>query len=320
MPALSSATIVITTKDRRDDLREALSGCLAQTADVDVLVIDDGSSDGTAQMVAREFPTVRLHRSDVSRGLIVQRTTAATLTSASVIVSIDDDARLVSPNTIEQTLEDFDDPRIGAVAIPYVDVRRSDAARQRAPDRARTWVTDTYIGTAHALRRDVFLSLGGYRASFLHMVEEPEFCTRMLAAGFVVRLGTADELHHLETSQERVFAKNVRLGVRNQLLDAWYNTPTTYLPGRLARVLARSALDSLRWRHPGAAAAGTWQALRQAVAERDERSPVTADVWRLLVDLRRRGPLPIEAVEQRLPPVRRGDAGYADRPDEPLRT
>jgi glycosyltransferase involved in cell wall biosynthesis len=317
---VSAATIVITTKDRRDDLREALRGCLSQTADVDVLVIDDGSSDGTSEMVKREFPEVRLQRSDVSRGLVVQRTAAATLASAPVIVSIDDDARLVSRHTVAQTLEDFDDRRIGAVAIPYVDVARGAARRQRAPDDARTWVADTYIGTAHAVRRDVFLTLGGYRASFVHMVEEPEFCTRMLAAGFVVRLGRADELHHLETPRRRVLARNIRLVVRNQLLDAWHNTPARYLPGRVAGILTRSAIDSVRWRHPGAAAAGAWQAVRQAVAARHERAPVSADVWRLLVDLRRHGPLPIQAIEQRLPPASLDSAGYAHRPDEPLRS
>jgi glycosyltransferase involved in cell wall biosynthesis len=315
---VSRATVVITTKDRRDDLRAALAGCLEQTADVDVLVIDDGSVDGTAEMVRGDFPGVRLHRSETSRGLIAQRTAAATMTSAPVIVSVDDDARLVSPHTIEQTLEELDHPRIGAVAIPYVDVRRGDALRQRAPDGGR-WVTDTYIGTAHALRRDVFLALGGYRDSFVHMGEEPELCTRMLAAGYVVRLGTADELHHLETPRERVLARNVRLVVRNQLLDAWHNTPSRYLPGRAGKVLARSAVDSLRWRHPGAAAAGAWEALRGAAGGRHERAPVPPEVWRLLVELRREGPLPIEAIEHRLPPARPLGGGYADRPDEPLR-
>jgi glycosyltransferase involved in cell wall biosynthesis len=316
---VSRATIVITTKDRRDDLREALGGCLEQTADVDVLVIDDGSVDGTAEMVRREFPGVRLHRSESSRGLIAQRTAAAAMTSAPVIVSVDDDARLVSPHTIEQTLEAFDHPRIGAVAIPYVDVLRGRALRQRAPSGDGRWVTDTFIGTAHALRRDVFLALGGYRDSFVHMGEEPELCTRMLAAGYVVRLGTADELQHLETPRERVLARNVRLVVRNQLLDAWHNTPSRYLPGRAGKVLARSAVDSLRWRHPGAAAAGAWEAVRGAAGRRHTRAPVPAEVWRLLVELRREGPLPLEAIEQRLPPAMPLGDGYADRPDEPLR-
>jgi GT2 family glycosyltransferase len=310
---MSSATIVITTRNRRDELREALRTCQAQTADVDVLVIDDGSSDGTSEMVAAEFPDCRLQRSEVSRGLIFQRTAAATMTDAPVIVSIDDDARLMSPRTVEQTLEDFDHPRIGAVAMPYVDVRRGGIARQHAPDAHARWVADTYIGTAHALRRDVFNAVGGYRTSFVHMVEEPEFCLRMLAAGYVVRLGRAPALHHLE-SPSRVFGRNVRLLVRNQLLDAWHNTPGRYLPGRAGRILARSAIDSVRWRHPGAAAGGAWEALRDAARGDDPRAPVADDVWRLLVHLRKRGPVPLEAIVSRLPPLRSAvtERGYAD--------
>jgi glycosyltransferase involved in cell wall biosynthesis len=300
---MSDATIVITTKDRRDDLREALEGCLAQTADVETLVIDDGSTDGTADMVATKFPQVRLERSETSRGLIVQRTLAASLISTPFIVSVDDDARLPSTRTVEQTLEDFDHPRIGAVAIPYVDVIRGGARCQHPPDRENRWVGPSYVGTAHALRRDVFLALGGYRTSFVHMVEEPEFCLRMLAAGFVVRLGRADALHHLETPRQRMLARNIRLGVRNQLLDTWHNTPTRHLPERVAKILARSAFDSIRWRHPAAAAQGAWQALGR-VARGDERSAVPEDVWRVLVNLRKDGPLPLELLEARLPAPR----------------
>jgi glycosyltransferase involved in cell wall biosynthesis len=305
---VSDVTVVITTKDRRDDLREAIAGCLAQTADLDVLVIDDGSSDGTSEMVRSEFPDVRLHRSDESRGLIFQRTAAASMTDAPVIVSIDDDARLVSPHTVEQTIADFDHPRIGAVAIPYVDVLRGGARRQLPPDQTGRWITDTYIGTAHAVRRELFLRVGGYRTSFVHMGEEPELCVRLLAAGHVVRLGRADALDHLETHRGRMLARNVRLVVRNQLVDAWLNAPTRRLPGRVGRILARSAADSVRWRQPAAAAGGAWEALRAAARGSDERAPVPDEIWKLLVDLRRRGPLRLEDVEPRIAPFARVEA------------
>jgi hypothetical protein len=122
----------------------------------------------------------------------------------------------------------------------------------------------------------------------------------MLAKGFVVRLGRADALHHLETERGRMLARNVRLVVRNQLLDAWLNTPARYLPGRLARILAKSAHDSLRWRHPGAAATGVWEAARHAAGGSDRRAPVSREVWELLVDMRKRGPLRLEEVEATL--------------------
>src|SRR3954453_4896293 len=162
MPPLPAASVVITSRNRKDHLREAVASALAQDADVEVLVVDDGSTDGSGEMVQAEFPQARLIRHDESAGLIVRRTEAAQAATGDIVVSIDDDARLVSEHTVSQTLADFDHERIGAVAMPFVDVRQSPAPRQTPPDATGRWVTSSYIGTAHAVRRDVFLALGGY--------------------------------------------------------------------------------------------------------------------------------------------------------------
>ena len=41
-----AVTVVITCKDRKDDLRRALVSFMKQKAEPEILVIDDGSSDG----------------------------------------------------------------------------------------------------------------------------------------------------------------------------------------------------------------------------------------------------------------------------------
>lgn len=51
----------VPTYNRRDVLRKSLAGLLAQTRPLDdVIVVDNASTDGTAAMVADEFPSVRL--------------------------------------------------------------------------------------------------------------------------------------------------------------------------------------------------------------------------------------------------------------------
>src|SRR5688572_20321271 len=76
---IASATVVITTKNRKEELRTAIRSALDQTARPQVLVIDDGSSDGTSEMVRSEFRDVTLHRYEQSNGLIVQRNNGAKL-------------------------------------------------------------------------------------------------------------------------------------------------------------------------------------------------------------------------------------------------
>jgi glycosyltransferase involved in cell wall biosynthesis len=294
------ATVVITTKDRREDLREALVLVLAQTEPIEVLVIDDGSSDDTAAMVVEEFSEVRLERSEQSLGLITQRNRGAALASAPVVFSIDDDARLVSPLTVEQTLDDFDHPRIGAVAIPFVDVRRTTTVRQVAPDAQGRWIAPSFIGTAHAIRRRLFLELGGYRDELVQMGEEPEFCLRLLNAGYVTRLGRADKLHHLE-SPKRDTPRIVALGRRNDLLHAFWNVPLPYLPGRLAKVTVHSVWFAAVWRQPRAVFRGLAAGYREGFGEWRDRQPVSRSTYKLDHDLRKRGPVLLEEIEGLLP-------------------
>jgi glycosyltransferase involved in cell wall biosynthesis len=299
---MPDATIVITTKNRRDELREMLPSALAQTADAEVLVIDDGSTDGTSEMVREDFPEVRLDRTETSLGLIVQRSRAASLAIAPVIVSIDDDARFPSATTVAQTLIDFDHPRIGAVAIPFVDVRSTTVVRQQAPDGERRWVTSSYIGTAHAVRRDIFVALGGYRGQLRQMTEEPDFCLRLLDAGYVTRLGRADHIHHFE-SPKRDFEKLVYLGRRGDVLHGWHNVPTRYLPVRWTKVVLHSAVLARQFHETGAALRGLRDGFRDAVRYRDLRDPVRPATYRIDHELRLRGPLRLEEIEGRLPPV-----------------
>ena len=156
---MAQATVIITTKNRRYELRKAIASALGQSARPQVLVIDDGSTDGTSRMVEREFPSVLLVRSETSQGYITQRNRAAELATTPFLFSLDDDAVFSTPDIVQTTLEQFDHPRVGAVAIPFVDVSRSQSIQQRAPHPDGVYTSYTYIGTAHAVRRQLFLAL-----------------------------------------------------------------------------------------------------------------------------------------------------------------
>jgi glycosyltransferase involved in cell wall biosynthesis len=261
------ASVVITTKNRREELMKAIESAMGQRGLLEVVVIDDGSTDDTATEVERiaaengwliaegrvapedrpsevgfapsginsestgqaldgprrseigdrgkggaagldarrsaldsapeaqaldagcspldsiaAMPQLRLIRHEESRGLIVRRNEGTRVARGGVIFSLDDDAVFSSPFVVQQTLRDFSHPRIGAVAIPYIEPHKTNTEMQRAPTREDIWVTASYIGTAHAVRRDVFLALGGYREHLVHQGEEGDFCIRMLAA------------------------------------------------------------------------------------------------------------------------------------------
>jgi glycosyltransferase involved in cell wall biosynthesis len=299
MPESPPATVLITTKNRKEELRNAVASALVQSVRPEVLVVDDCSTDGTSEMIGAEFPRVRLDRAEESRGYIVQRNRGARLASAPVIVSIDDDAVFPSPATIEQTLAEFSDPRIAAVAIPYIDVHTGPTVRQRAPDPAGVYITAEYRGTAHALRRDCFLEAGGYRESLVHQTEEGDLCLRLLAAGRLIRLGAADPIHHLE-SPRRDLTRQITFNARNNLLFTWHHVPGPALPFHAGATTLNLLRHGLRTRYRLATLRGLSRAGLDIASGRAPRRPVPMDVYRLYRWLRARGATPLAEVIPRL--------------------
>jgi GT2 family glycosyltransferase len=305
------ATVLIVTKNRRDELMRAVESAFASRGVAEVIVIDDGSTDGTSELVAERFPAVRLHRDDTSRGLVVQRNVGMGMARSAVVVSIDDDAVLDSPGTIEQTLLDFDHPRIGAVAIPHVDVGLRDVPRRRPPTEGGIWVTSEFIGTAVAFRKDVFARVGGFRELLFHQGEERDFCVRMLGSGYVVRIGRGDPILHFP-SVVRDFRRMDLYGRRNIVLYAWFNEPLPGMLGRIVEMSIQGVASGVRVRRPLAALRGLGMGFMGCWTFRAERRPLPADVIRVFRRLWKRGPLPLREIEHALPPTREPEpAGQA---------
>lgn len=287
-----TATVVITTKNRKDELAVAVRSALEQRAKPQVLVIDDGSTDGTSEMLAVNFPSVVVHRNETSRGYIVQRNRGAELASGEIIFSIDDDAAFSTPYVVEQTLAAFDNPRVGAVAIPFINVKQDQVVQQKAPDTKGVYVLASYIGTAHALRRELFLQLGGYRAHLFHQGEESDFCIRLLDAGYVVAAGTADPIHHFE-SPRRSNQRMAIYGRRNDILFGWHNVPLAGLPLRWIRATAGGVLHGVKTGSPLWNLRGLINGYAACLKFARHRKPVSAKTYAMFRRLQKEGPLPI---------------------------
>lgn len=294
---------MITTKNRRADLERALRSAVAQVPAVEVIVVDDGSADGSAEMVRDRFPGVRLERFEHSAGYIVRRNQAAEMATTPVIVSIDDDAEFSSSDTVAQTVAELGHPRVGAVAIPHIDVHRSPSPVLQMPPGDGVHVGPSYVGTAHAVTRSLFLDLGGYREELVHQAEEHDFCARMLAAGWVVRLGRADPIRHYE-SPARDRGRQMFYWRRNDVLFAWHQVPLPYLVGRLAKAVIHGVVVGARERQLGPPLRGLWQGQVDFLRNMGSRAPMSRRLYRLDRALRQRRQLPLEAIEGELPAQR----------------
>ena len=191
-------SIVITTKNRKDELAKALVSALNQNA-YEVIVWDDGSTDGTADFVAQHFTSVQLVRSNVSVGLINARNQLAQIATGYLLFSIDDDAVFSEVGVVSETAAQFVDDRIAAIAIPLINVNQSQKVLQKAQIAGTTEPIRQFIGTAHALRRDVFLKVGGYPDYLGRQEEELHLAAELYRHGYTIVKGHSDTIHHFES-------------------------------------------------------------------------------------------------------------------------
>jgi N-acetylglucosaminyl-diphospho-decaprenol L-rhamnosyltransferase len=193
--------------------------------DVETVVVDTGSSDGTASAVRDRHPHVRvleLANAGFARGA----NAGLRATSATVVIVCNADVRF-APGALE-TLGSavVAAPDVGAVgpAVRYPDGTLQASARRRpdlrtsvghallgrvapsnrwtrsyhgvdlAPDRARD--VDWLSGCTVALRREAVEPLGGFDPGYFLYVEDVDLAARLRAAGWRLRYEPAATVVH----------------------------------------------------------------------------------------------------------------------------
>jgi glycosyltransferase involved in cell wall biosynthesis/LmbE family N-acetylglucosaminyl deacetylase len=119
------ASIIIPTYEHARWVPEAIACALAQTVPCEVIVVDDGSTDGTADILARYGDRIRTARLE-HRGPSVARNTGLDMATADFVMFLDADD-LIAPTKVEEQLREFS-PEIGWVLC---DTRIEDEAKSR---------------------------------------------------------------------------------------------------------------------------------------------------------------------------------------------
>jgi GT2 family glycosyltransferase len=186
MPRLS---FIIATRDRRDPLMRCLASVEAQRyAPIEVIVVDDASSDGTAEAVREAFPSARVLRNPQRRGLGATLAAGAAVATGDIFVNLDDDCRFVSDDSAERAARYFiDDPGLTAlcfrVEAPDGSVRRREIPLRRKRMPSEPTEIGYFLGGAVALRAADVAATGGYPSEIDYGSNEHDMAYRIFKAG-----------------------------------------------------------------------------------------------------------------------------------------
>jgi glycosyltransferase involved in cell wall biosynthesis len=105
-------TVYIPTKNRLSLLKRSVYSVLAQThKNIELIIVDDGSSDGTLEylhQLANENSNVRFFANEKSEGACVARNRAIVAAQGEFVAGLDDDDEFTE-DRIEKMLEAYDD-------------------------------------------------------------------------------------------------------------------------------------------------------------------------------------------------------------------
>jgi cellulose synthase/poly-beta-1,6-N-acetylglucosamine synthase-like glycosyltransferase/peptidoglycan/xylan/chitin deacetylase (PgdA/CDA1 family) len=114
-PVTEPVTVIVPAYNEQECITNTLLSLAASDHPIEVIVVDDGSSDDTARLVEEmDLPMVRLIRQPNS-GKPAALNTGVEAASHDLIVMMDGDT-VFEPATVRELVQPFGDPRIGAVA------------------------------------------------------------------------------------------------------------------------------------------------------------------------------------------------------------
>ncbi|MEX2454606.1 MAG: glycosyltransferase [Rhodospirillaceae bacterium] len=180
-------SVVLPTFNRADILPTALDSALAQTyGNFEVIVIDDGSTDGTADLMRRyNDPRLRYLRQSENRGVGAARNLGIREAAGSLISFLDSDDAWRA-DKLERQVALFEE-RTGSTGLVYCGVETTDGRENSRIDlpvhrgylHSRLLLSNVIVGGSCAMIRREVIPTVGYFDESLPAIEDYDFWVRI---------------------------------------------------------------------------------------------------------------------------------------------
>jgi GT2 family glycosyltransferase len=241
--------VVIATRDRRERLLATLERLVALPERPRIVVADNGSTDGTAEAVARSLPAVELVLLDDNVGALARNVAVERLPEP--YIAFADDDSWWEPGGLARAVEALEAyPRLAVITgrILIAPDGREDpiCAEMRDSPLPADGLPGprlvSFLAGASVLRRAAFLAAGGFAYALRDDGEEELLAINLAVAGW--QLAYLDEVvvwHDPAPARDPDGRR--RRGIRNTLWVTWLRRPLPSAARRTAGLLARVSWD-----------------------------------------------------------------------------
>lgn len=265
---------VIVSYNAGDDLDNCVASVLDQGCSVEIVVVDNGSDDGSVERALTSHPEIRVLSEGVNDGFAGGANRGAATANGKALLFLNPDVTL-EPGCLEALILALSGTASGETAPPLVCAPLvADASGQGVefgltidylgdPVALSSSKTPMYVGgCALATTREVFDRLGGFDGSFFMFCEDLDLCWRALLHGFDVRVVPAARVRHrgggstpggyVNEGRIEITAFRVAMRERNALATIIRCGPALWvalvLPLRLGRIVVIAVIAVLSGR------------------------------------------------------------------------
>jgi GT2 family glycosyltransferase len=288
-----SCTIIIVSYNCRDALRACLSKLSTPENMLPVIVVDNGSADGSAEMVAHDFPFIQLIRNSTNRGFAAACNQGIAASDGPFVLLLNPDTLVTEP-ALQGLLDVMNaQPDVGTCGPRILNTDGSPQASVRKFPTLRALVCDE-LGLSTAFPRIRWLT--GYRLSSWPLqatteVDQLGGSCLMLRRAALEQIGVMDEKFFMYFEEVDLCLRLRNAGWRILYI---YDITIIHAGGQSSKTdrdnslrhRYRSLFSFYRKYHPG------WQlfvlklavqvgaALRTVVGQK-EYGPIAKEVWKL---------------------------------------
>jgi len=243
-------TVVVITNNRRAELARTLTTLVELPERPPVVVVDNGSVDGTARMVQCRYPQVRLIEAGSNLGAAGRNVAMAGVDTP--YVAFCDDDMWWDRGSLARAAHVLDThPEVAVITARIVlepsgtddpindDMRNSPLPR---PHDSPGYPLISFLAGASVVRRAAVQAAGAFSARLGVGGEEELLSWDLADAGWSLLYVPACVCHH-QPSPQRDPTERRRLGVRNALWTAWLRRPVRKAFARSVRILRVAPKD-----------------------------------------------------------------------------
>ncbi len=252
---INRVSIVVLTHNRKHELLRTLDKLHELEAPYAIHVVDNASTDGSADAAIARYPDCRMIRLRHNIGAAGRN--AGAIAAQTPYVAFCDDDTWWAPGALARASSVMDSfPRLAALTACVLvgsDARIDPACARmaRSPLPNELGVPGTAVlgclAGACIMRRNAFTEVGGYQPRFFLGKEEALLALDLMAAGWHMAYVPSVIVHH-HPSMARDTTARRRLLLRNSLWCAWLRRPWKSAAHETARLMRTAMLDPSRMR------------------------------------------------------------------------